>query len=433
MTGKQEGERYREMMTGNRSAMVAVLSLTVALLGMSSFAGEPGEGIDIGRLLVHPYIRAEATYDSNPHLTAEEEDDFFLEGEVGLDFTLPTKLFLLDGLVYVGRRDYLQEDAESPRDRRQNAVGNRGPDATDFGEMLGLRAGDRGSLALSIRQTFQRAQDYSRRPSNDSLLSEYITDAFVSEDSTERARRDMLSAAVALGRDLTDKIEADIGYGFRDVDYDSDALLDYEENGIDCELGYGITDKSAVFAMGRYRVLDAEALDEDEDTVTAQLGWKTRFTVKSTFKAGVGVEHTSDEDELSFDLAWMWRPTDRLSVGVTGSKSIEPSSYDRGYTRDLILAGLSASYAMTDSLASWIGLSYRGEDAEAVEPVVPVPGQPASDPRESDIVGVVAGLDLSPSQWLSLYLRASHESTDSNYPEGDYDETRITVGAKAMY
>jgi hypothetical protein len=427
-------------MMRNRLAMVAILSMTIALLSMTTHAGEPGEGIDIGRLLLRPYVSVDAAYDSNPQLSAEEEDDYYIEGELGVDLTLPTKLFLLDGALFVSRRDYIQEDAQEDLRASQTDVGDRGSDATDFGEMLGLRIGDRSSLLLSIRQSFQRAQDYSRQPSSESLLPEYDTDAFVAEDRADRAQRDLLNAAVTLGRDVTDKVEADIGYGYRQTDYDDEELFDHLQHSVECELSYGITDKSAVFAMGRYRVLDTDALPDDEDTSVFHVGWKTRFTVKTTVKAGVGVEHAPSEDELSFDLVWEWQPTEKLAVSVTGEKSIEPSAYDRGYTRDLLKAELSAAYLITEALDSSIGVSYRGEEANPTETVAALPQAgpqaglgPVPNARESDIYGVRAGVGFAATDWLRLSLKVSHESTDSNYFGGDYDETRVILGGRATY
>lgn len=195
-------------------------------------------------LVVNPYVEVSATHDSNPTLlNTNEESDVYYTGTIGINLGIEGKWFTLNMLGYTLTRRYTDE---GPVDQEK----------TSGGERVGLAFGERRKLAVTVDQSYERVTDYSEQVRLSPVLAEDQGNpaAVLSQDRSERQRRNVLGAGVGLGRDLTDKIGLDLGYSYGKNDYESDDLLDSSRHDTYGEASYRVTDKSAVFLFGGYGI-----------------------------------------------------------------------------------------------------------------------------------------------------------------------------------
>jgi len=416
-------------------------------------AAKAGDGITIGKLTVHPHADGSGTWDANVGMTpANEEDDVFLEGKLGLNLLLPTKLFDLSGNVSVLRREYLQS--------HDNVSSH-----TDFMEKLGLTIGGRETLLVRLSQSYQQLGDESRLPVANPLLDDYGQPVDPVDEAGTRVGRDRINASVAVGKDLTDKIDADLMWKFDTVLYDSGALLDRSGHKFRGDLGYGITDKSDVFVSGTYGIHVSDAFPDNPISLVARGGWKTALTAKTGFKASAGVHwfdyqsepvsynplvtpsdpasRSTTDEFVSFELAWFWHPTKDWSFNVSGGNSAETSPYEIGNWKKVAAVSAGAVHHLTSSLTCHLTATYRNDEYQYAYAnsfingdgeIETDPAHFSRPPRERDAIAAVAGLTLSPrGKPYSLYLNARHEVSDSNYPDEDFDRTRVQLGGRVIY
>lgn len=129
----------------------------------------------------------------------------------------------------------------------------------------------------------------------------------------------------------------------------------------------------------------------------------------------------------SYDLGWIWLPTEKLSFNVSGANTIEPSSFEELNIRKVWMLGGSAAYQFTKAFMSWVGVSYRKDDYQREDINYGVV-------RKIDAYGGKLGVRYSPpAKWYSLYATASYEDTDSTIDVEDFDQFRLTAGVKLMY
>ena len=441
---------------------------------LPSATGRTGRGIKIGKALLSPYAILDATYDTNPGLARysdSEEDTVFYQGSLVLGLTLPTRLFTLSASGFVSYRDYLDDVTQG-----ENIYGDElAYDGWTYGfsgaEGFSISAGDPDRLQFDFAQSYERVEDYSQQTSADFLRNEYTQDTYLLEDRANRYTRDLLAVSAMLRRNMTDKIDAELGWTYDRTDYRSGLLYDSEEHRAQLGAGYAITDKSSIFLTGALGFQESDALPGGPESRTLRIGWRTHFTVKTAFKASIGVEQYDDQqahsvsvdrlrtydpddpyvefvtereserERLSFDLGWIWNPTRKLSLTLSGGNTIEPSPYELGNSREVTVAGLGAGYALTDCLTCSASISYR-EDAYEYPGGFVVVGE-SDDPddplvqygaRETESIGTRIGLAYAPPEkWYTLFLAASHEETDSNYATDRFGQTRVSVGGMATY
>ena len=395
-------------------------------------AGKPGEGISLSRFTLRPYFDISATYDDNPMLTqTNKTDDIFLEYELGANMLFKGRKIDVFGSIYMFAKDYMHDGGGDWL---------YAPDSLDFsgwGEALGLTFGTRDTLQIRARESYQQVMDYSRQPYSEAYVSEYTQDSFLSEDRGNRTERDLMDANIGLGRSITYKTEVDVSGNFSRTDYAAKELYDVNESTIHGEFAYKVTDKSSAFILGEYGVQITDALPGDPESKIIRGGWQTRFTDKTVFKGSVGIEYydynttfelgqSSRYHIPSFDLGWIWLPTDRLSFNTTGGNTIEPSVYEENI-RTVTMIGSSAAYQFTTAVMSWIGISYRKDNYKYEDPYYDIT-------RKIDAFGGKFGVKYAPpGKWYSVYATAGYEETDSTIDVEDFDQLRLTIGAKFIY
>jgi hypothetical protein len=221
------------------------------------------------------------------------------------------------------------------------------------------------------------------------------------------------------------------------TDYQDKDMYDIDEYTAHGEFAYKVTDKSAAFVLGEYSLQDTEALPSDPVSTVWRVGWKTKFTEKTAFKGSAGMEYydakvdipdvDSKLDMPSYDLGWIWLPTEKLSFNVSGANTIEPSSYELLNVRKVWMIGGSAAYQFTKAFMSWAGMSFRKDDYQREDVAYGIV-------RKIDAVGAKLGVKYAPpSKWYSLYVTASYEDNDSTINVEDFDQFRLTGGIKLIY
>ncbi|MCK5528875.1 MAG: hypothetical protein KAI74_04270 [Kiritimatiellae bacterium] len=413
-----------------------LLSAIVVLFALSPVleAGGLGEGVVFGKFIFRPYIDGSVTHDSNPFLAQTNlESDIFIEYEVGANLLFKGKSLDVYGSVFWTARNYFNDNAGQDWLHAPETL-----DFYGFGESLALRWGSRDKLQIRARESFQQVTDYSRQPYSEAYTSEYTEDSFLAEDRGNRLERNLINANISAGRDLTYKTELDITASFLRTDYVSEDVFDIDESTLHGELAYKLTDKSYMLLVSEYGVQVTDALPGDPESKIIRVGWKTKFTDKTAFKGSFGMEYYDDNtvSELgldskyempSFDLGWLWMPTDKLSINTSGANTIEPSSYEILNIRKVMMIGSSAGYQLTRSLMAWLGVSYRKDNYKYEDPAHDVI-------REINAYGGKTGIKYAPHQkWYSIYATAGYENTDSSIDVEDFEQFRFTLGAKLIY
>jgi len=440
------------------SLLIGLAVCVVAGTATVSLAGKPGEGIQLRRLMLRPYAQMSITYDTNPALRRddyEEEDDIYLSESLGVSLSLPTKIINVHGSVYVSRRDYLQQDAND------DGVPGREVDGhTDFGHNLSFSAGERFGRNLTVDFNYQHVTDDTHRPESQHLLNQPTqAEPYPLEERASRVERGQWTASVGYHDDLTDKIDGSVGWNLNGTVYDSGDLFDHFENAFHGNVGYLVTDKSAMFLSGQYGLHDSDAFDGTSDAKTVHVGWRTRFTAKTSFNAGVGVEQFSpaglpDREFFSFSLGWGWRPTRKWNVSVNGGNSGEPSSYERNNWRRMTTVSAGAGYTLTQKMSCSVGLAYQHDKYEYAYEYIDKPGVPGRDGTDykpfdpdnyiavpdtndeaaenHDVTGRV-GLSYRLNKCFSFSLGASHEIYSSNFASEDFGQTRVSLSGRGVY
>jgi len=377
-------------------------------------------------LVVSPYVEVSATHDSNRDLSStNEESDVYYEGKIGINLGVKGKSFTLNMLGYTFSRTYTDE---GPVDQEK----------TSGGERLGLTFGERRKLIISIDQSYERVTDYSEQVRLNPVLADDQGNqaAVLSQDRSERSRRDVLGAGVRVGRDLTDKIGMDVGYTYSEDDYHGEVLLDSTRHDAHGEVSYLVTDKSSVFLYGSYGIDKSDGYVGEAESEALRVGWTTRMTHKVNFRGSVGYEtydsgalvgqsEESNRESLAFDLASAWRPVDKLSLILSGERRTEAATTEAN-TRLVTLVRAGANYRMFDDLSCSASVSYRTDEYD-----LPAPGR--TEARDVDAAGVNLGVNYRPFDHVSAFATLSYEDSSSNFEADDLDQTRAGLGVKVSY
>ena len=404
---------------------VALVICFLVLADSVSRAG-PGDGLRVGKVRIRPHVSVSGTYDSNVFLTGEgEESDMFWQLQAGLDASMTLDALTLELAALSYSRTYSStepaEDAE-----------------ISGGASLRAAFGRREKLAVEITPSYQRVQDYSWRPRREGSLTRDDRAYLVSEDRSERERRDLIDVGVSVGRNMTDKTELDVAYGYHMVDYVESDLFDQTGNRAGVSAGYKVTAKSALYLDYGFGIQDSEGTSDEAVSHTAHAGWRTRLSDKTSFRAGAGVEVHDDgtddaggidsrQEVFSLDVAGYWRAAPKVMVSVAVGDSIEPSSFEANNTREVRYAAGSASWRFTRDVSVSAGLSARSEEYRR-------PSEAVGATRETYSYGITGRLGYAPPRRLySASLTASHELLDSNLPNEDYDQTRVALQLTLRY
>jgi hypothetical protein len=422
----------------------AVLSFAIGLAVATLAFGKPGEGIRIGNLAISPFVDLSITYDDNVFLTGlDEEEDYFIDIVPGIALLNRTDTVLLRGRAWGQFRRYDEFDEELDHD--------------SYGETVGAVLGGEENPFLLLHQKYVHLDDYEIIPRSVDTLNIESQDLLLTQDRTERVERDIFDVAVVMGRNLTDKIRVDVGYGFSEVDYDTlpeaqpftgqDELFDWDEQKLQAELQHEITDKTSALLTGQLSEQDSDGFDDNAEYYIVRGGFITRTTRKTSFKGGVGFESYDaaapspegedlDEEIINFDVSAIWEATPKLTLQVSGRNGIQPATQYRSNTKVIHLVSLALSYRLTETLRLSLAGSWRNDDYVARVPVT-VGGEIVDlQYKEREHLGGRVRLDYWPhAKFYDLYVEASYEDVEDNLEDDyeDYDQLRVAAGLSLRY
>ena len=246
------------------------------------------------------------------------------------------------------------------------------------------------------------------------------------------SRRDVNNVGISAGRNLTDKLQLDIGYRFDDINYDDPTLLDIQNNIGQAEGAYRLTDKTDALLTLLGGIQDNGASDPANYYIS-RVGLKTRGTDKVIFKGGVGVqfyERPSADDITSFnyDLSASWIATDKITFQAGGRNGTVLSSLyaDNGSAYNTVWAG--ASYKIIPTIVLSGNASFR-QDAY----LDPVSFEGGTKDRTDKGSGIGGRVDyLTPAKFLKLFTEVQYSNVKSSISP-TYDETRVALGLNLQY
>ena len=398
-------------------------------------SGRQASGFDIWHkgftLSLNPYVDASATYDTRPGATTEDEAaDVFGQVQFGAGLRLTERLLTVNAGSYAFTRRYSND---APADQ----------ETFSGGERVNLSLGRQEKLLIALDESYERLSDYSPAPrarppagAAEADTAEGDRTAWLSQDFNERVLRDVFGLGVSVGRDFSGKTLGSIGCQYGYVNYASTNLFDTAGTEGQLRLGYRVTDKSAFFLQGAYGSDDSDGYEARGRSRAVGVGWTTRTSMKVSFDGVVGYEsyesgvlrgstEKSTGDTLGADLVGNWRPTERLSVSVGGHRGIEAAAREAN-TREVTFFETVLGYELRQDLSCSLGLSYRTDRYDR-----PAPG--AETARQSTGEGAKLTLSYAPYQHASFYVATSYETTESNLPNEDGDQARVTVGSRIAF
>ena len=434
-----------------RARQWALIGATLLTATLAAFA-RPGEGIKIGNLRLSPFLDGAITYDSNVFLEGanEENDDFYLDLVGGVGFLNKTDRMSLLGRGWLQGRWYDEYTAR---------------DTEGFGEKLGLVWGELEDLQLEVNQKFVRLDDYELTPRSVDTLNTLSQNLMLTEDRTERVKRDLFDVGAVAGRYVTDKLEADAGLSFGSVEYNPDldpdeymsdivlgtgslsvntnGLYDWYEIRAQGELTYQLTDKTSALLTGQYSDQNSDGFEDDSVVYLVRVGLLTYATKKVTFKGGVGFEtydfagksDLGDDLDITifnYDASGTWQATEKLLFEVSGRNAVQPATQYSANIKEVTLAQLGAIYDITARLNISLAGSYRHDDY--VGRIELLDGTLAYKEREH--FGGRLRLNYKPkSPWFDLYAEGTYEDVNDNLEDDytDYEQWRLTAGVALRY
>jgi len=311
----------------------------------------PGDGIKLGNATVTPYLEVRAISDSNVELASDNEaDDVSIVEKVGIDLANVSDMLTLMGGVWGLAEQYSDLSDE---------------DHEDFGENVNIKYGRRTGAQLLLRQSYQNVDQL-----------DYGTGSI--------EQRENNNVTVGAGRDLTDKLQGDVAYGYRSTEYESSRAYDWDENLASIELAHDLTDRTAARITGTIGTLSSDANTQDADFTTIHVGLKTRRTQKLVGRVGVGYrDHDIGDDNISgfsFRAAASWQATPDVRIQVTADNAVEPASQNTGNYTVITRGSTSLKWQMSETVTASLTGMYRGDDYE-----YDVPSAAGDVKKESEI------------------------------------------------
>ncbi len=411
-------------MQRNRNAVNWVAVLFVAVATTSAFS-EPGDGIRVGDMLLHPYVDAAVSYDSNPLLfgKGQEADDVFLDFSPGLNITKISDLLRLDALLWSRFRRYDEFNSEN-RD--------------DLSEEVRLVLGRLEDWRLRLNERYGRVSDYDVVGVTAADIENQAVTPLSMDDRSQRVNRHILDAGFGVEGPLTDKMSMDGLFDYGKVNYTTPGLLDSVEERVSVKFARKVTTKSSAILAGDYIRMDNDSLPRPANYYAGRAGWQWQGTDKSRFEGSIGAYDFSGADQndggagnrggFSYNMAWYWRTTSKLLVTIDGRNEMQLAVDAPQNAKLSSLVTGSARYALTERTAFALLLGYRNDGYDATEHAL------GGELVKRKVVQLHYGLrvDHQLLKWLKVYGEAWREDTQDNV-RGDYDEMRATLGLKAEY
>ena len=406
--------------TMKKTRSVWLFGTAQVVLGLlaSAMQADPGQGIRSGPWMVSPYVDLAGAYSTelSQGPTATEEH-YFLDSEIGFKAAYSAYMIDFSGLGFGGARNYAEHS--------ENNFG-------EGGDVINLKYGLRDQLQVQFDQSYRHVEDLDQHGS-ELAVGGIAPDSVL--DVSSRDERDINQIGLSAGRNMTDKIELDLGYRYDSINYNTASLADLSSHVGQFEAAYGVTDKSAALVTLIGGVQENSVTDDNVDYYQARVGVKTRGTDKVYAKVGAGVQQYdrpgnvgSDKTSFNFDAMANWLTTDKISLQAGGRNGTQMSSRYVDNSTDHSDFWVSALYQMMPTVL----LSAYGEyRVDAYLDDVPGPDNTLVS-RTDKGKSIHARADyLTPASFMRVYTEATYEKVDSNV--SPYDDTRVVIGLTLQY
>ena len=405
---------------------IGVISFVVffSIAVFASYA-KPGEGIKWGNLTLSPFVNISTLWDSNVRYTASnEKDDFFMEIVPGIALANKTEKLSLSLRGWGQFRRYLDVTDL---------------DSDSYGQKLGVVWGAGDRLTLTVNENYAHYETEQRSVDTVDLASQNL---MLTEDRTESVNRDLFGISPVLGYEISDKMQADVGYSYSSVNYKLN-FFDWYENRGQIELRQKVTDKTSALVNGQYSEQNSDGYANDSTYYILRGGFLYEATMKMAFKGSAGYGSYDfgnkslqgedlNKDFFSFDLATTWRATDKILVEAIARNSMQPAAQYEANTKEISLASLGASYDITESWILSLAGSWRYDDY--IGKVQDLDNQYRYKNRT--IYSGRLRLDYKPRiKFFDVYTEMTYENSDANIQDDfeNYDQWRITLGLALRY
>lgn len=397
--------------------------------GLTALA-DPGDGIRLDNLTLHPFVSGSAVHDSNVGLTQRSElqatpidenaaDDVFLELRYGLKMDYQRAAVLLRGSLYGYDRYYQDLDLDN----------------SGFGQSASLDAGSEERVAISLSESYYALQDYALK--NAALSGDEVLDNQLLEDRSDRLKRDIFNAGINLSRQLSAKMNLGASYTYSTTDYDDTRLFDASTRTLSGDVSWAKTAKTDAFLTGSYGVEDSDALDLGEgEARSVMVGLRSTATQKLNYNLGVGyldyaVDGPEDIDHggLNYAVGIGWTLSPKLALQASADKSLSTSAFVANNAREVQLAQVALSYRFSEAMGFGAALSFRQD--EFVNALVAPEGN-VNEQRNTKAL-TVSGQYAPPGRWYTIFGSASYEDSESEVVGGNYDQLRVLGGVNLVY
>lgn len=416
------------------AATSLVMNLAAVPARSSAGPSDGKGGFWLGRMNLSPTLDLGIFYDSNPDEVNESrkrameaaedvEGDRFDSAvgyniQPGIILNMPGNRWSVSGRAY-----YIYEKDDSDYTRSPK----------DWMETLSIQGKTDGGFDWRLDETVQQLK-----------YAEY--DEFSQED------RFAVRFGGALAKQLTDKSKLGIGAAYSTVEYDDEDAYDNEYLDFSMNFSHQLTEKTEALAVAGYGINSSEEEDSDAHEYNLSAGLGSRATEKLSYRALIGVtlyedfeyenaegvkEDAETEYSLSYDLGVSWRPTERISVNLTGGTSYEAAEDVRS---NALLASTLVGSVDYRLFRRWLlsgGVAYRHEDymrnvdrgGEDVFTGVDSGGESRTDQQINTYASLVFGVN----RYASLFAHGLYSVTDSTIEDFEFDRYRISAGVALQY
>lgn len=366
--------------------------------------------------VLHPYVDASATWDSNIMNASEgKQDDTYLDGTLGLQLGYATVNADCNGRAFLGTRKYADLSEQ---------------DFSTGGELLRFKHGTQDPFRICADQSFRRLEDVDRYGNEFAVGS--VSPASIL-DSSSRARRDINQFGISADSEVTDKTTLQLGYKHDAINYAPDDIIDMTGDSVQMDTAYRVAVRTAMLLS-----LKTETQNRDEgdgaNYYAARLGARTHGTDKLVIRASAGVQQFDNpsgngtEDTLSYDLSAQWAVSAKTSLQAGCRNGAVVSSVYADNAAQYDVAWLGGEYRPIPVLAFSLRSAYRTDDY--MEPIAVSGG--TADRKDTGIANRLRADYCTPSTRLRLYAELLAETTESSLAD-DYDKMRINTGATVQY
>ena len=406
--------------------------IIAALLAATPVAfAQSGHGLDVdvdlGTWKLRPYLEVVVGYDTDVYAADDvgEEQDGFASLRLGVQQQKQIGVMRLSGDAYF--------KAERWRDNSQ-------ADDEDVG--LNISIGAAESREFGSRETVAFYFDIGY---NDGESLNYETGEVESSQSFNfgaGAGKTMGRLDVDLMYDYSTSSFGDSSRTFaKQVEFDDSRVLFDSNNHVGTAQAAYTREggRSSIVGVAQYGLQSSDGFADDSNWYALRGGLAYRVSDKTRGQATVGILDNNDADEqiVSYDVGASYQATDKITLGVNGDSTIQPSVTDAETFNTIYTFGGNLRYLVTEKIAANLSVNWR--DYESNQPVVRRTGsitQVVLPPANLNHDTVSTQLKLAwapPREGYSVFGEILHEKRTSSLPNNDYDRYLFQTGLIVYY